>query len=98
MTEQKTRSEIRRVELRDPGGDLVVFYEIDEIFTLANGEERRHTSRERAFKTEQEAKAWIEDQSKRGAAAGVPVNANTNCTPSGNRTEAAGRSSQAEGH
>ena len=64
MTEQKTRSEIRRVELRDPGGDLVVFYEMDEIFTLANGEERRHTSSEKGFKTEQEARAWIEEQSK----------------------------------
>ena len=64
MTEQETRFEIRRVERRDPSEKLVVYFEVDEIFTFADGEERRHTSSVKGFKTEQEARAWIEEQSK----------------------------------
>ena len=64
MTEQETRFEIRRIERRDPGREPVLYFEVDEIFTFADGEERRHTMREKGFKTEQEAKAWIERQSK----------------------------------
>ena len=45
-----------------PDGAEAIHYEVWDVFDV-DGEERAHPNRERAFKTEAEAQAWIDKQS-----------------------------------
>ncbi|MCD1626315.1 hypothetical protein K7H22_09960 [Seohaeicola saemankumensis] len=57
------RYEIQRVaNITPPDGDDAVFYEVWDVVEL-DGEERVHRNHDRAFKTEAEAKAWIDQHS-----------------------------------
>ena len=56
------RYEIKRMSnINAPDGSEAVFYEVWDVIDV-DGEERLHRNYDRAFKTEAEAKAWIEKQ------------------------------------
>lgn len=54
--------EIKRMaNIKAPDGAETVFYEVWEVFDV-DGEVREHRNHDRAFKTEDEARAWIDKQ------------------------------------
>ncbi len=56
------RYEIRRVaNITAPDGATPVFYEVWDVIDV-DGEPRVHRNHDRAFKTEEEAQAWIDAQ------------------------------------
>jgi len=51
----------RIANIKAPAGIDAVFYEVWEVVNV-DGEERIHRNHDRAFKTEAEAQAWINQQ------------------------------------
>lgn len=57
----KQRYEIKRMaNIKTPDGADAVFYEVWDLFEV---DERTHRNHDRAFKTREEAQAWIDKQS-----------------------------------
>ena len=61
MPGNKPRYQICSKEHEDPDGIRVRTYEVYEVFDV-DGIEKFHRNNEKGFETEQEAKAWIEQQ------------------------------------
>lgn len=56
------RYEIKRMaNIKAPDGAEAIHYEVWDVFDV-DGEKRVHRNYDRAFKTEAEAQAWIEEQ------------------------------------
>ena len=62
MSDHKPRYQIRPKEIPCPDGTLARFYEAYEIM-MVEGKKTYHLNMDETFKTEQEAKSWIEQQS-----------------------------------
>ena len=62
MSEEKSRYEIRHREITCPDGTRTRLYEVYEVM-MVEGVEKYHRNMDSAFKTEEEARLWIEKQS-----------------------------------
>ena len=62
MSEHKPRYQICPKEIPCPDGTHTRFYEVYEIM-MVEGMEKCHRNMDIAFKTEEEARSWIEKQS-----------------------------------
>jgi hypothetical protein len=51
----------RMANIKAPDGAEAIYYEVWDVFDV-DGEERVHRNHDRAFETEAEAQAWIEER------------------------------------
>ena len=61
MSQHRPRYQVRPREIPCPDGTPTRFSEVHEI-VMVEGVKKRHRNMDEAFKTEEEAIAWIEEQ------------------------------------